>query len=65
MEAYGRGKEDEVFLHKIKGTCNDMVGSPPEGTNQKTKGKDQNVEQDGEKASEKVLTVRLLTNPIS
>ena len=42
-----------------------MVGSPPKGMNQKIKGKDQNVEQDGEKASGKFLTIRLLTNPIS
>ena len=64
MEAYGRGKEDEVFLHKIKGTCNDMVGSPPQGMNQRTKGKDQNMEQDGEKALGKVLTLGLLTYSI-
>ena len=44
MEAYDIGKEDEVFLHKIKGTCNDMVGSPQEGMKQKIKGKDQNME---------------------
>ena len=65
MEAYGRGKEDEVFLPKIKGTCNDMVGSPPKGMNQKIKGKDQNVEQDGEKASRKVVTRLDYSTPVS
>ena len=32
-----------------------MVGSPPEGTNQKKQGKDQNMEQDGKKLREKFL----------
>ncbi len=57
METYDGGKEDEFCMHKIKWTCNDMVGSPPEGTNQKIKEKDQNVEHDGENASGKVLTL--------
>ena len=40
MEAYDRRKQDEVCMHKIKRTCNDMVGSPLEGMNYKGKGKD-------------------------
>ena len=47
MKGHDRRKEDEVCMHKAKMICNDMAGSPPKGTSQKWKGKDQNIDQDG------------------
>ena len=55
METYDRGKESEIRMHQVEGSCHDLVGSRTEGSNKKGKRKNQSWKKMEKKLREKFL----------
>ena len=62
MEGYDRGKEGEIRMHQVKGSCYDLVGSCTKRYNLERKRQNKNLEKDGEKVARKILASRVCTN---